>query len=83
MKEKLDFLKENNLYRDLKKIKQLGNMYVELNGKKFLSFSSNDYLGLSQNQQVKNFAIDALKKYGIGSGSSRLVSGNHDLYEKL
>ena len=47
-----------------------------------LNFSSNDYLGLSENRYLKNQTIKMIKKYGIGSGSSRLVSGNYDLHEE-
>jgi len=48
-----------------------------------LNFSSNDYLGLSQNNIIKRDTIKIIKKYGIGSGSSRLVSGNFDFHEKI
>ena len=53
------------------------------NNKKLISFSCNDYLGLTQNKQVINASIKAINKYGTGSGASRLVSGNNPLYEKL
>ena len=53
------------------------------NNKSLISFSCNDYLGLSQNSEVIEAGIKAIKKYGAGSGASRLVSGNNFLYEKL
>ena len=53
------------------------------NNKRLVSFSCNDYLGLTQNKKVINASIKAVNKYGTGSGSSRLVSGNNPLYEKL
>jgi 8-amino-7-oxononanoate synthase len=56
---------------------------VTRNKKKLISFSCNDYLGLSQNKEVIEAGIKAIKKYGVGSGASRLVSGNNLLYEKL
>jgi 8-amino-7-oxononanoate synthase len=56
---------------------------VTRNKKNLISFSCNDYLGLSQNKEVIEAGIKAIKKYGAGSGASRLVSGNNSLYEKL
>jgi len=48
-----------------------------------LSFSCNDYLNLTQHPAIKQAAIDAIEKYGVGSGASRLVTGNHPLYAQL
>ena len=59
------------------------NSVIIRNNKSLISFSCNDYLGLSQNTEVIEAGIKAIKKYGVGSGASRLVSGNNFLYEKL
>ena len=48
-----------------------------------LDFSSNDYLGLSNNQQVIEAAYQAGVQYGIGATGSRLLSGNYLLIEHL
>jgi 8-amino-7-oxononanoate synthase len=48
-----------------------------------ISFSSNDYLGLSQHPDVVQAALTATGKYGTGAGASRLVTGNHPLYRRL
>ena len=53
------------------------------NGRQLLSFCCNDYLGLSQNPDVKRAASEAIDKYGAGAGASRLVTGNHPLYNEL
>ncbi len=52
-------------------------------GRRLLSFSSNDYLGLSQHPAVKQAAVAALLEHGTGAGASRLISGNHPLYANL
>ena len=52
-------------------------------GRKLLSFSCNDYLGLSQHPTVKQAAAAALLEHGTGAGASRLISGNHPLYADL
>lgn len=48
---------------------------VELDGRHYLNFASNDYLGLSQHQQVLQAYVEGLAVYGSGSGASPLVSG--------
>lgn len=53
------------------------------NGSPYISFSCNDYLGLSHHPKVIEAAVDAAKKYGVGSGASRLVTGNHPLFRDL
>ncbi len=58
-------------------------IYLERRGKKCISFSCNDYLGLSQHKAVKLAAIEAIEQYGTGACASRLVSGNHPLYEAI
>ena len=73
--------KRNNSYRYLKKLNKLDNK-IKYKNKLLLNFSSNDYLGLSQNKIIKNETIKIINKYGIGSGSSRLVSGNYDFHEE-
>jgi 8-amino-7-oxononanoate synthase len=58
-------------------------IWVERDGRRLLSFSCNDYLNLSQHPQIIAAAVDAIERYGIGAGASRLVTGNHPLYEEL
>jgi 8-amino-7-oxononanoate synthase len=51
--------------------------------RKLVSFSCNDYLGLSHHPEVKRAAIAAVERYGAGAGASRLVTGDHPLYRAL
>lgn len=48
-----------------------------------LNFCSNDYLDLAHHPAVKAGAIDAIKEYGAGTGSSRLVSGTLPIHHQL
>lgn len=48
-----------------------------------ISFTDNDYLGLSTHPDVIAVANEAAIQYGAGSGASRLVTGNHPLYREL
>ena len=58
-------------------------IWAERQGCRLLSFSCNDYLNLSQHPEIVAAAIDAIKRYGVGAGASRLVTGNHPLYDEL
>lgn len=50
---------------------------------RLVSFSCNDYLGLSHHPDVIAASIEATRRFGVGAGSSRLVNGNHPLYAEL
>ncbi|MDX8408370.1 MAG: 8-amino-7-oxononanoate synthase [Mariprofundaceae bacterium] len=52
-----------------------GNM-IEVDGRLRVNFAANDYLGLSFHPDVQQAAIDSIKARGVGSGASRLVSGD-------
>ncbi len=80
---KLAALKQRNLLRTLAETERTGPVEVLRHGKRLVSFSCNDYLNLSQHPKIKAAAIEATKKYGAGSGASRLVTGNHPLYAVL
>jgi 8-amino-7-oxononanoate synthase len=58
-------------------------IWVERDGRRMLSFSCNDYLNFSTHPLVKQAASKAIEKYGVGSGASRLVTGNHPLFAEL
>jgi 8-amino-7-oxononanoate synthase len=58
-------------------------IWAERDGRRLLSFSCNDYLNLSQHPRVIEAAVEAAKRYGVGAGASRLVTGNHPLYAAL
>lgn len=57
--------------------------HTQINGKEALSFTSNNYLGMSDNPKIKEVIVEALKKYGISSGSTRILGGSHDIHEEL
>ncbi|MGB9891233.1 8-amino-7-oxononanoate synthase [Thermodesulfovibrio yellowstonii] len=81
--KKLEKLKEQNLYRSVKDMESRHGMEITIQGKKYINFASNDYLGLSQHPLVKEAGIDAIKTFGAGGGASRLLSGGTILHRKL
>ena len=48
-----------------------------------LNLASNNYLGLAGDERLKEAAIACTKRYGTGATASRLVVGNHPLYEEV
>ncbi|HAS90110.1 MAG TPA: 8-amino-7-oxononanoate synthase [Desulfovibrio sp.] len=52
-------------------------------GRKLLNLASNDYLGLANDERLASAAIAAVERYGCGSASSRLVTGNFRIYDEL
>ncbi|MBI5056640.1 MAG: 8-amino-7-oxononanoate synthase [Nitrospirae bacterium] len=79
----LQALKKENLLRKLTCIGPSHGPKILINGQTFINFSSNDYLGLSGHPEIVRAAAGALKEYGLGSGSSRLLSGTYTPHEKL
>jgi 8-amino-7-oxononanoate synthase len=82
-KAKLEALEAAQLRRTLTETARLDGIWLMRGGRRLLSFSCNDYLNLTQHPQVKKAAALALEIYGAGAGASRLVTGNHPLYEEL
>lgn len=69
--------------RELKIIQQCDDKTIRHNRTDYISFSDNDYLGLSQHPDVKRAAIEAINRYGTGATASRLITGNHPIYAEL
>jgi 8-amino-7-oxononanoate synthase len=82
-REKLQALDAQGRRRVLKSSQREEGVMVVRGGKRLISFSCNDYLGLAQHAQVKAAAIGVTEKYGTGAGASRLITGNHPLYAEL
>lgn len=80
----LDQLKQQGNYRFFKQIERHGE-YIQLNQKMMLNLSSNDYLGLALDAQLKRQFIQQypIQQQYLTSSSSRLLTGNFDEYEQL
>ena len=87
LKHRLAAVREQNLFRELRRVDSAQGPRIEIGGKTFLNFSSNDYLGLANDPVLKAAAIKAVEKFGAGAGASRLICGSlapfHELEEML
>jgi glycine C-acetyltransferase/8-amino-7-oxononanoate synthase len=83
----LDGLARRSLLRRLRTIDSAPGAEVEMDGRRVLLFSSNNYLDLAAHPMVTDAAIRAIRRYGVGAGASRLVSGtlppHRELEERL
>ncbi len=57
--------------------------HIKINQKTYVNFSTNDYLGLSQHPNLTQKACEYTKLYGVGSASSRLVTGNIEVFQNI
>ena len=83
LSEDLKGLASNDLYRHRRSIQDVKEGKIKINGQWAHNFSSNDYLGLTQNKIIKKSIIDGIKKYGNGSGASHLISGHYEIHDQL
>ena len=82
-KQKLAGLDAAHLRRRLVDTARDEGIWVTRGGRRLLSFSCNDYLNFAQHSAVKDAAIEAIRRHGVGAGASRLVTGNHPLLAEL
>lgn len=75
-------LEQANQLRQLRAAQPQGK-HIVIDGKTLLNLAGNDYLALSQHPKLIEAAVDATKKFGVGSGASRLVSGTQPLHQAL
>ncbi|MBI4332789.1 MAG: 8-amino-7-oxononanoate synthase [Chloroflexi bacterium] len=83
LRDSLDNLATNHLERKLKVLTGEQGPWVEMDGRRLLNLSSNNYLGLAAHPRVKETAARAARLYGCGSGASRLLCGNMALHREL
>ncbi|MFP4077780.1 MAG: glycine C-acetyltransferase [Candidatus Izemoplasmataceae bacterium] len=81
--ERIQSLKDEGVYRVLPVNHGPCDHVIDLNGKRVVNLSSNNYLGLANHPRVKEASKKALEKYGVGAGSVRTIVGNQDLLEEL
>lgn len=79
--------KKNHLYRSRRISESAQQTEMVIDGRKIISFCSNDYLGLANHSSVKKAFIKGVELYGVGSGAAHLVNGHskahHELEENL
>lgn len=83
LKQELDSLGEQNLLWNPRTLNGPSCAKPTVDGKQVVMLCSNNYLGLANHRKLKRAAIDAVRKYGAGSGSVRPLAGTMELHIKL
>lgn len=81
--EHLEDLQARQLRRALKPANGPQGAWIDLDGRRILNFSSNDYLGLAADPRLADAARQALEQEGVGAGASRLISGHLSAHRRL
>ena len=79
----LHSLKQQGLYRKLRILEGEAAARASFDHKSVVNLSSNNYLGLTTHPRLKQAALDAVSKYGVGSGSVRTISGTLEMHMEL
>ena len=83
LKKELDQRKVNGLLRQRRLLDSPQAEHIIANGKLYLSFCSNDYLGLANHPALIETMQNAAADSGVGSGASGLVTGHHRYHDDL
>lgn len=90
VKEKLSFidqeienLKKENRFLQPRTLNSAQQPVAVIDGRKVVNLTSNNYLAMANNPEVKKAAIDAIKKYGVGTAAVRTIIGTMDIHLEL
>jgi 8-amino-7-oxononanoate synthase len=81
--KKIDYMKLSKQFFYLREIDPAASPVVTMKGKKMIMLGSNNYLGLTSHPKVIESTIRAIKEYGTGACSSRILTGTTSLHNKL
>ena len=81
--DELEAIREAGLWRELRRVDSVEANRITIEGREYLNFSSNDYLGLAGHPALGQAAKEAVEKFGVGSGASRLICGSLGPHHEL
>src|SRR5712664_1245619 len=79
----LDSLKQQGLYRRLRILEDEQKPKTTFDHRQVVNLSSNNYLGLTTHPKLKERALEATRRLGVGSGSVRSIAGTMDIHMEL
>jgi glycine C-acetyltransferase len=79
----IEDLKAKHLYFHLKILEGEQKPVANFDGKEVINLSSNNYLGLTTHPKLRRAAIDATRKFGVGSGAVRTIAGTMKMHMDL
>jgi 8-amino-7-oxononanoate synthase len=79
----LSALSRKSLRRQLRTLDETEGTLIRIEDRTLVNFASNDYLGLSQHPALREAAKQAIDRFGVGTGASRLITGSTALHARL
>ena len=79
----LETLKAQGLYRHLRVLSDEQKAKTTVDDRQVVNLSSNNYLGLTTHPKLRERALEAIHRYGVGSGSVRPIAGTLDVHLEL
>lgn len=83
LQEELNEMKQKGTFRKLVPLESDQSSKVKINGKEVIQLSSNNYLGLTTHPRLRKAALEAVERYGAGTGSVRTIAGTFSMHEEL
>ncbi|MDW0108573.1 glycine C-acetyltransferase [Sporosarcina aquimarina] len=81
--ENLQELRDQGLYNEIEPVEGPNGPIIKIKGKDLINLSSNNYLGLATDEDLKKLNIAAVNKYGVGAGAVRTINGTLDIHIEL
>lgn len=81
--ENLQELRDQGLYNEIEPVEGPNGPIIKIKGKDLINLSSNNYLGLATDEELKKLNIAAVNKYGVGAGAVRTINGTLDIHIEL
>ena len=81
--DELDALKTQGLYRHLRILDDEQRAHTTVDGRSVVNLSSNNYLGLTTHPRLRERALEAVRQFGVGSGSVRTIAGTMAIHMEL
>jgi glycine C-acetyltransferase len=81
--DQLTAMKAHGLYRQLRVLDQEQAARTRVDGREVVNLSSNNYLGLTTHPKLKEKALAALERFGVGTGSVRTIAGTMQIHVEL
>jgi len=83
LSDELKTLREQGLYQKLRVLDGEQLPVATFDGKKVINLSSNNYLGLNTHPRLREAALEATRKLGVGSGAVRTIAGTMRIHMEL
>src|SRR6266571_5742606 len=83
LSDQLNEVKQRGTYFRLRVLEDQQAPVCTFDGKRVINLASNNYLGLTTHPKLREAALEAIRKFGVGSGAVRTISGTMSIHMQL